>query len=239
MKPYYEHAGITIYHGDCRDVLSVLNNFDGIFTDPPYVGLTGGHVRNFSGGVAGISNPSTTVGDLWEANFGWIAEAWKKTRSGMVVFCGHTDVCGLRLAMPEEAKSVALFTWYKRNTAPTGKNVVRFTSEFAWGISKAPGLHWDQLKTTVFDIPNANAGCMATERFVDSTGRSEHPTQKPEALMNELLMIALGKTICDPFMGTGTTLAAAKSLGITATGIEREERYCEIAAKRLAQEVLF
>src|SRR6185295_8328980 len=69
-------------------------------------------------------------------------------------------------------------------------------------------------------------------------GKREHPTQKPLALMKWCLGFAPQGTVLDPFMGSGTTLRAAKDVGRKAIGIEIEERYCEIAAKRMAQEVL-
>ena len=66
----------------------------------------------------------------------------------------------------------------------------------------------------------------------------EHPTEKPLPLLKWCLSFAPNaKTVLDPFMGSGTTLVAAKAMGLTATGIELHEPYCEIAAKRLSQEV--
>lgn len=67
-----------------------------------------------------------------------------------------------------------------------------------------------------------------------------HPTQKPVALMKWCIrFFPFARTVLDPFMGSGTTLRAAKDMALQAVGIEIEERYCEIAAKRLAQEVMF
>ncbi|MEK9896933.1 MAG: site-specific DNA-methyltransferase [Burkholderiaceae bacterium] len=76
-------------------------------------------------------------------------------------------------------------------------------------------------------------------RAVGVDGGKVHPTQKPEALMLWCLSrFADAGVVLDPFMGSGTTLVAAKRLGRKAIGIEREEKYCEIAAKRLAQGAL-
>jgi site-specific DNA-methyltransferase (adenine-specific)/modification methylase len=224
----------TLHLGDCLEILPTLDKVDAVITDPPYVGLRGGLDRSALGGVAGrATGDSISVGDEWGANFGWCAAAWDRCRYGVMVFGPHKSIVEARQAFPD-GKIVALLTWYKRNSPPTGKNLPRWTSEFVWALSKAPGIHWDRLTGTVFDIPGLAAGCMATERFMDDSGSSVHPTQKPEALMRELMQLVDG-SVLDPFMGTGTTGVAAIERGLPFVGIEREPRYFDLACKRIEQ----
>ena len=75
--------------------------------------------------------------------------------------------------------------------------------------------------------------------FVNRTGKSLHPTEKPVELLEKIIKANKGDTILDPFMGSGTTLVAAKMLNRNAVGIEISEKYCEIARQRLRQEKLF
>jgi DNA modification methylase len=155
----------------------------------------------------------------------------------MMVFTTHHALPETALAFPL-LRRAALLTWHKRNTPTQGSNVPRFTEEYVWCLAKHPGLKWDAFKSTLIDIPKLATGCMASvERFTDKNKRALHPTQKPLAVMHRLLVVG-GSSLCDPFMGTGTSLVAAKQRGMRATGIEIEERYCEIAAGRLDQEML-
>jgi site-specific DNA-methyltransferase (adenine-specific) len=222
----------TLYLWDCMEIMPTLEKVDAIITDPPYVGIVGGMDRSAFGGVGNrTEGDSISVGDKWGAGFDWCSLAWQLCEFGAIVFSPHKTVAETRTAFP--GSTVALLTWYKRNSPPTGKNLPRWTTEFAWAISKAPGIKWDRLTDTMFDIPGLAAGCMATERVMVD-GKSAHPTQKPLALMNELVRLVDGP-ILDPFMGTGTTGVAAAQHGVPFIGIERDPAYFEIACRRIQQ----
>lgn len=223
MKPHYEDEAVTIYCGDCRDILPGLPKVDLVLTDPPYVGLTGGYDRaDFMGSqVGGRGKNSVSIGDPWSASFDWAGGL--PDSLGVAVFCTHHSA-------PETAIA---FSAMRRVAPPTGKNVPRFRSEFIWLFASGPGLAWDRFTDTVIDLPRIAVGCFESAEYLG------HPTQKPQHIMSWLLLpTEPGQLILDPFMGSGTTLRAAKDLGRKAIGIELEERYCEIAAKRMAQEVL-
>ena len=91
-----------------------------------------------------------------------------------------------------------------------------------------------ELAWTSLDIPVRTYRLSRVEAY--SKMHKQHPTQKPVGLMRWCIEFTKGQAILDPFMGSGTTLVAAKQLGRRAIGIEIEEKYCEIAANRLANE---
>lgn len=240
MTPYYEHGGITIYHGDCREVLPTVGG-DVLITDPPYERMAGG-VIHVAGGVAGKARRvrSVTVGLPWACPIEeWLPMAVRQVGRGALIFCSFHFLDLVPRLLPPDWSRVALLTWYKRNSPLPVAPVPRFTTEFVWCFqSPAVRLEWGTFKSTMLDIPLLSAGCVSTgERFTEHDGKASHPTQKPLQLLQQLLGVG-GETILDPFMGSGTTLRAAKDLGRKAIGIEIEERYCEIAARRLEQEVL-
>ena len=160
----------------------------------------------------------------------WCPLAWQKVISGMACFCGHKSALDVPRALPE-AEIVVLLTWIKRNAAPTGANVPRYTSEFIWILKKAPGLKWGNLKQTHFDIPLVS-GALATERLRNDDGSTAHPTQKPVLLLDEILNLAPSSVI-DPFMGTGTTGVSCMKRGISFIGVEIREPYFKIACERI------
>jgi len=129
-----------------------------------------------------------------------------------------------------------MWTWHKTNAPPTGKNVPRFTEEYAWGFAKATGIQWDEIETTMIVHPMLQAGCIASpERILDSSGAAVQPAQKPIAVFCAVLLSGMD-SVCDPYMGTGTCGVACIRTGRAFIGIEKHEPYCEIAANRLRAE---
>ena len=122
--------------------------------------------------------------------------------------------------------SGAWLIWDKR---PTEWRNDQADCEMAWTNLDNPA--------RVFRKSWGGGGTLARENGAEA--RVLHPSQKPLALMHWCLSFVPDGDILDPFCGSGTTLRAAKDLGRRAIGIEIEERYCEIAAKRMEQEVLF
>jgi site-specific DNA-methyltransferase (adenine-specific) len=206
MTPYYEQDGITIYHGDCREVLPSLGPVDAVVTDPPYgIGFEyASHDDNIDGWVnlmndviplAKMSAPVVVMPSCAIRRLGW----W---------YANH----------PPDW----VIAWYKGS--PGHQSHIGFND---W----EPHLIWGKPAKPIHDY-------FATRCGFDPNG---HPCPKPIEWARWLVARVCpdGGTVTDTFMGSGTTLVAAKNLGRKAIGIEIEERYCEIAAKRLAQRELF
>ena len=210
MTPYYESGGVTIYNADCREVLPEVE-FDLILTDPPY-GIA--HPTNYAargrGGLALCSDYPPVHGDDEPFDPRWLLEYRKPTLLFGANYYGNL--------LPPSSGWVV---WDKMR--PDGLD--QATAEVAWT---------DFVKGVRVFRYLWNGMIRAGNETL------EHPTMKPAALWRWVIEMRWTPpgTILDPFMGSGTTLRAAKDLGRRAIGIEIEERYCEIAAKRLSQEVM-
>lgn len=229
-----EHIGKVIC-GDCLEVMKEIPDgaVDLVVTDPPYMNLKGGMPRTFTGGIGKRMTIEKTIGDQWEATTTWLRHAWGKARYGMMVCTSYAGLYDFVDAL-RNSNLIGIVTWYKRNAPPQGKHVPWYNTEFVLLFKKEKGLNWGEIKSTMYDIPLLQGGCMAVERILKQNGQVAHPTQKPEKLFKHLLAIG-GDIILDPFAGSGTTLVAAKQLGRRYIGIEINPDYCAIAEDRLRQ----
>ena len=243
MKPYYEHGGIAIYHGDAFDVLPTLRDVGAVVTDPPY--SSGGAFRGdrmvstLSKYVSSDSSAQRTgiafSGDnrdqrsflTWCAL--WLNAARNACTVGATVAC-FTDWRQL----PTMSDAVQAGGWVWRGVGVWSK---KFGRPRAGGFSGAcEFLVWGTLGPLLEQeiYPYGIVECSPPP-----VCERDHITQKPETVMAWAMSNAHpGALVLDPFMGSGSTLVVAKATERRAIGIEIDERYCEIAATRLMQGVL-
>jgi site-specific DNA-methyltransferase (adenine-specific) len=221
--PYYNHTGITIYHGDCRDILPSLEPVDLVLTDPPFSVPVKYH--DADGDFPRSWGDLVVMEPFFLEVFKAIRRVTKQTGQVYVHCDANTYPVFFKVAYPIWTRS-QMIVWYK----PTGRR------GNGWKHSHELVLHCATAATKYADTFNQDViGIMPVR-----TLNRQHPAEKPGTLI-QFLMEACplqDPTILDPFMGSGTTLVAAKQLGRKAIGIEIEEKYCEVAVKRLAQEVL-
>lgn len=257
IKPYYSEAGIVIYHGDNRDLMSSLPtaSIDLVFTSPPY------NMGNTSGGGLTRSHYDTAAGITKRGGGGkWqhcaLANGYGSHDDDMP----HTDYVSWQKAFLKECWRLVSPTgaiYYNHKTRIlNGEAITPFAYNpdlpvrqiviwaRAGGINFSPSFYVPTHEWIVifakadFRLRDKAASGAGDVWYVPQEANPDHPAPFPLSLPTRALETTLAQTILDPFMGSGTTLRAAKDLGRKAIGIEIEERYCEIAANRLRQEVL-
>ena len=233
-KPYYEDSHVTLYCGDCREILPELGKFDCVVTDPPYLTSEKG-VPIRGGGVAKQCMETTSVEMPWGYDLDWI-ELIKGVQHWFV-FANYKMLGGLCSRLVPQT----VFVWRKSNAPQMTRPVPRLDCEFiVWSRTGGTCDRMGEFKSMVIDVPMPQAGCMASERLVEQhTGKALHQCQKPLAIVRPFVSRIDSELIVDPFAGLCTTGVAAKLEGRRATLIEISERYCEIGAERLRQGVLF
>lgn len=225
MNPYYDHAGITIYHGDCREILPTVTGCSAMVTDPPYgVGFSGkaGHYRN---------EPNAKKKDTYsvyvdsDENFRaiivpTITESLSKVQAAAVFMAGRN------IWLLPRGELGGIFLPNGCGRTPWGFQTFMHVVFYGADPYMAAGMG---------GRPNGKYGL-----YGNDANEIDHPCAKPlEAARWAVRRVSLpGQTLLDPFCGAGSTLVAAKYSDRYAIGIEIEEKYCEIAANRLAQEVL-
>lgn len=231
MQPYYSADGITLYHGDCRDVLASLEarTAAALVTDPPYgtEDLGGGYGRRQLTGtryghrIANDGDITTWAESLPLARRVLAADAWA------CAFCAprkRHDAGSALLAAGFAL--VGEVVWDK------GRPGLGYTVRYSHETALIASVGEPRPVAPVLSLIHASVPTHAI------AGR--HPHEKPVAALAHLIAFAAppGALVLDPFAGSGTTLRAAKDLGRRAIGIELEERWCEVAALRLEQGVL-
>lgn len=239
IEPYYQDENCTIYNGDCREILPELGEVDLVLTDPPY----------------------SVTQQRWDSSDG-VLEVVRDSR--LAVFTtGERLLAELICALPTQYRHI--WVWDRVNRFTDFLNASRRpmrSHELVAVFSQEPNYVFCpqkrrgelKVRQTNTSTGNGSYGIKQPEKgygtvktklhpksIISFKGRgnpSLHPTEKPRALFKYLLETYPSNLTVDPYMGSGTTLRAAKDLGRKAIGIEIEEKYCEIAAKRLAQEVL-
>jgi DNA modification methylase len=209
LTPYHQEEAVTIYHGDCRQILPMLGRFDLLMVDPPYGIGADNRKQILSRGK--LAAPKDYGESNWDSEpvESWVIELARTICSKQIIFGGNY------YALPP---CKGPLVWDKENTG-----------DFADGE-----MAWNNLGCALRIKRHMWNGMLrkgGEDRF--------HPTQKPiEVIQWAISLAGEIETILDPWAGSGTTGVAAKNLGRKAVLIEREEKYCEIAANRLAQGVL-
>lgn len=214
-EPYYQDDAVTLYNADSYAI--ELPKCDLLLTDPPYeIAAVGGGIvakRKYLADIAGKIDEGFDAGIL-DAFPNWI------------VFCGKKQLKTLLAATGD--RLWALVTWNKPNPTPLVNSNYLPDTEYiihAYHSGRLFGEYRDRSRFIMHPVEQ---------------NRFDHPTVKPLAVVSKMIRLGsqAGETILDPFAGTGTTLLAAKLLGRKAIGVEVNEKFCEIAASRLAQQTL-
>jgi site-specific DNA-methyltransferase (adenine-specific) len=251
MKPYYhdEQYGITIYHGDCRDILPHLEPVDLVLTSPPY-----------NLGIAYESyNDKVDFVEYYKFMTGWLSVLFNNTKDGTRLCLNHYLSYGTadnREAPLMKINVIAESIGWKHHGIAIW-NDITLAKRTAWGSwlsASSPYINspfegilflyknnWKKINGGESDIDPATFMMACSGNWkINPEKRIDHPAPFPIGLPTICIKLLsyITDTILDPFMGSGTTLVAAKQLGRKAIGIEIEKKYCDIAIERLRQGVL-
>lgn len=210
--PYYQDDCVTLYHGDCLEQREWLDA-DVLVTDPPYgVAYTSGRVEGRKRNATGISNDRSPA---------IRSDALNLWDSRPAIVFGSWRV-------PKPANVRQQLIWDKGDDPGTGDLTMPWGSTFEEIYVLGKGAAWVGSRSP--SVLRANKPHWMH--------RPDHPTPKPVGLMEQLIQKCPPGIIADPFAGSGATLLAARNLGRKVIGVELEEKYCEIIAKRFQQGVL-
>jgi DNA modification methylase len=244
MNPYYKDGNVTIYHGDCMEILPAINNIDMVFTSPPYnLGTTNGGRSGMHAGSLSAKSLSGGYEDYGDAMpqdeyNAWQCEVvdalWETLSDNGAIFYNHKPrVQGGTVVLPtmygQKLPLRQIITWDRGIGMNFSTSFFLPKSEWILIWAKRDWRLTSKSDSIIGDVWHISP----------EMGNTNHPAPFPIALPLTAIGATSAETVLDPFAGSGTTLRAAKDLGRKAIGIELSEKYCEIAATRLSQEVLF
>jgi len=243
VKPYYQDGSVTIYHGDCREfiALGAIPRVDAVITSPPYNTLnpkakpSGLHADRKSGQNEWMNKQGGYEDSMEEGAY----QLWQK--DCLRVFRGISSCVWInhktRYRRGFGVHPITIYggkdlfcevVWNRGGSMAL--NCGRFSPSHEYWLCYGKPAHWDHSVNSMMSVWN----------IPPSRDETPHPCPFPVKLVQPIIKGCVrDRGVLDPFMGSGITLRAAKDLGRKAIGIEIEEKYCEIAAKRMAQEVLF
>lgn len=215
MKPYYQDDSVTLYHGDCLEITEWLDA-DVLVTDPPY-------------GMAFVQGRCVNG-----QSSGWTSR-WTDTR---IAGDESTAVRDAALAAWGNRPALVFGTW-KRPAPPGVRETLVWDKVVSTGMG-ALDIPWRPSWESIYVLGSGftgqrSHGVLRHSLPTLAPERRLHPTPKPVSLLHELIAKCPEGVVGDPFAGSGSTLVAARNLGRKAIGVELEERYCELIAKRLDQ----
>jgi DNA modification methylase len=228
--PYFADEWVTVYHGDALEILPTLTigTAHAVLTDPPYVigAVSAGSIGSKSGGWQDMMNSAA-----WFTSWYRMCDRLLKHTGALWTFCNWRTVpVVMRAAVDAGLPVTSLAVWDKEWIGPGGSQGLRPSYEMIALLAKSG-----------FAVPNRGVPDVIRHK-VGSYKPNGHPAEKPEGLVRRILGIhgldGGGGLVVDPFLGSGTTALAARSIGVRCIGIEAEERWCELAASRLSQMVL-
>jgi len=222
MTPYYADDFVTLYHGDCREILSALEQPDTCIVDPVWPNSV----------FPSVADPQQLFSETCQL----------LTCARIVVHLGCGSDPRFLLAVP--AHYPFLRACWLRYARPSYRGRILVGSDVAYAFGQAPtsrpGRHVLSGETVARKNDTKAQHVGRGERSSDQVDYDALPHPAPRRLehVSWLVSVFAETGVIDPFVGTGTTLLAAKGHGLKAIGIELEERYCELAANRLTQNVL-
>lgn len=226
MSLYYQDEHVTLYHGDSMEMLDSLPVAKAIITDPPYSQSTHGNAKSNKGKGHGTKQINFTALDDPVELFRKLAthsEGW------VIANVDYKHAFQLDATPPEGLRTLRIGVWVKTNPMPQIS-----ADRPAPGWEAIAYMHRADVK------PKWNGGGSHGNYILPLAQGTGHPTSKPTKMVADWVrkFTDHGDLILDPFAGSGSTLKAARDEGRKAIGVELEEKYCEIIAKRLDQQVI-